>query len=81
MDDESVCMVSGLLGGVFIGLVIGMYMIPSPFNLSNDTLNDICHNLGFNDSVAHSENGKLICEVPSYDSTTNIILRKAGESP
>lgn len=47
--------------------------------LKDETLQDICHNLFPNQTVVVSsaEDGKLICEVPSYDSTTNIIMREA----
>lgn len=47
--------------------------------LSKETKNDICLHLTNQTSVFHVEHGKLICEVPSYDSTTNIIVRKTGE--
>lgn len=80
MADEYVTgFLSGLLFALAIFAVI-IVLLPD-FNLSYETKKDICVNLTNNSAAEPSvENGKLICEVPSYDSTTNIIVRKAGES-
>lgn len=75
-----------IFNALFIGFAIGSIMIliiggifGFNINLSQETGDSICVNLTGNNSVASTENGKLICEVPSYDHTTNIIIRKAGE--
>jgi len=77
-----VCFCFGIAIGVVLGsiivCVIGSF---NSFILSSETATDICKNL-VNDTavVPSTQNGKLICTIPSYDSTTNIIVRKAGEN-
>ena len=74
----------------WIGFVAGMIIlalfldvgiqITAPIHLSKQTGDDICHNLtGDENSKAEGLNTKLICTTPSFDSTTNIIIKKAGQ--
>lgn len=66
-----------IMGILFTGLCF-IYHIYSNIFINQETANDICHNLSGNDySIANSKNGKLICEIPTYDSTTNIIIKEA----
>ncbi|MCK9429528.1 MAG: hypothetical protein M0R17_05950 [Candidatus Omnitrophica bacterium] len=65
-----------------LGLFMGV-LLYSSFNeeelISHETMNDICYNFTMQDGVVGSiENGKLICEVPSFDSTQNIIIKNNG---
>ena len=71
----------GLLFGAWFVLVIIAIIFNTIFvNISQETADDICKNLTGNETVkATDEGGKLICEVPDYDSTLNIVIRKAGE--
>lgn len=76
MDDDT----KYYLLGLFFGIILGITFHSTSMSLDNATLTDICHNFT-NSSLATYEikNGKLICELPSFDSTTNIIIKKAGE--
>jgi len=67
---------------LFVGLgILAGWAIWGSNDLDKETLEDICKNLTGNETVdAKISFGKLICETPSYDSTTNIIFRKAGET-
>jgi len=49
--------------------------------LSQETANDVCFNLTEIDGVVAVPNAdyKLICEVPSFDSTQNIIIKENGK--
>lgn len=65
-----------------VGFAVGAAAFSTPhgsFLISEGTANDICHQLTNGTSInATAEDGKLICETPSYDHTLNIIVRKAG---
>ena len=78
------------VGGLFWGLVLGIIIVAATFMifygidpkvLSQQTLDDVCHNLTNNSASSGDVNpeGKLICTSPSYDHTQNIIMKKAGE--
>ena len=70
----------------FFGIIIGMSFVAifllcilQPIRLSQETGNDICYNItSIEGVVASSEAGKLVCEVPSFDSTSNIIVKNNG---
>lgn len=70
-----------ILLSFFLGGIIGTLepMWDNQISLSQETGNDVCLHLTGNQSIASELNGKLICETPSYDSTTNIIVRTNGE--
>lgn len=75
-----------LVSGIIIGIIImsSVFWVTTSLSsnivLNNQTAKDICKNLTGNETVeARAEEGKLICEIPSYDHTTNIIVKKAGE--
>lgn len=73
--------------GVTVGA--GMFVILSilfsigEINLSNQTANEICFNLTSNNqSVGHSEDGKLVCEVQKLEipkDVSNIIIKGGDE--
>ena len=74
--------------GILLGFIIGVVIIGvtlvlmslNEFTISKETAKDICINLTGNKTVeASTQNGKLICTVPSYDNTTNIIVKRTGE--
>ncbi len=77
--------------GFFVGWALcGILFISMEFDirLDQETGNDICVNLTGNQNAIASDTshdgvqgngGKLICEFPSFDSTTNIIVKGAGE--
>jgi hypothetical protein len=75
---------------VFLGVIlIGTFICTivlfalgefSGVDLDQQTVDDICYNLTSVEGVeGGSRNGKLLCEVPSFDSTNNILIKKAGE--
>ena len=79
------------LGVVITYIIVCMVFVSfiiDDIRLNQETGNDICINLtgdmsaiaidSMNDGV-QGNSGKLICEVPSFDSTTNIIVKGAGE--
>lgn len=74
---------------LFIGLMMGMIVVDSSIDvkLNQETADDICRQL-INDSMAvglddtHTHNnvdGKLICKIPSFDATQNIIVKINNE--
>lgn len=83
-DSEDIFNHLSVVAGLIIVLIVGILMgvavsYPEGLIISNSTAHDICSNL-INSSVVEPsvENGKLICTIPSYDHTTNIIVKKAG---
>lgn len=59
--------------GITITLIFVMFLIP--VQLNQETANDICIQLTSNESaIGSSENGKLICKIPTIDATHNIII-------
>lgn len=79
MDDDLVTFFSGLIGGVFIGITILSVLLNlfSPLYLNQSTADTICQNLAGDNVTYHavSEEGKLVCEKPSFDNTQNIVFR------
>lgn len=89
MSDSDDCAFGiGIAMGMTIGLIIVSISTFSPdtsvsynrdgyLSISNSTGNDICHQITNNSvSTASAENGKLICLLPSYDHTQNIIVKE-----
>lgn len=72
-----ILMVIGLWVGVLILALMDLKITDaSSLRLSEETLNDICYNLTNNSaSVGESIDEKLICKIPSYDHTQNIIIK------
>ena len=71
-------------GFIICAMLFAVFMlISSLFDtnlcLSQETGEDVCRNLFPNQTmvVPSVEDGRLICEVPSYDHTINIIMREA----
>lgn len=83
MDDFLDGLFAGFIIGAVIILVTSITMSPD-IGLSQESANDICINLTNNTNAIATKGfagdlGKLVCEIPSYDSTTNIIIRPAGQ--
>lgn len=81
--DDGVSILIGLIIGMVITLVITAIVIsvedPESEHPSEQTLNDICIELiGNETAIGKIEDKKLICEVPSFDATHNIIIRGSG---
>lgn len=83
MKEENFNMLVGLFLGILIGIMFFgctiSYSNRSNMIISQETANDICKNLVPNQTVTAETSGyKLVCVIPSYDSTTNIIVREAN---
>ncbi len=68
------------LFGIGIGGIIQQNV--TDISLDQETADDICKQLLGNETLnveAHAQNGKLICERPSFDNTQNIIFKENGE--
>lgn len=71
------------IGLIVLGFILGtVATIHSGLILEPEVIHDICYQLTGNSSVIGLvEEGKLICELPSFDSTQNIIVRdNSGEN-
>ena len=76
------------LGTMFVGIGMVLFLLvdvvqmewTNTVEINQDVLDDVCQQLT-NNSVAVSviEYGKLVCELPSFDSTQNIIVRGNDE--
>lgn len=77
---------SFFVGGVVLGIVLGTFVFAFISDVvldaqyfTDETLDDICFGLTHNaEAEGNDEQGKLVCTIPSYDHTTNIIVRPAG---
>ena len=77
--------------GTIIGVVTGVWIVFMIFiinavyqddiTLSQDTAQTICQKLSGNETEIEvsSINGKLVCEILSFDETQNIIIRKNSD--
>ena len=71
-----------LIVGIFFGMMIGALMstLMIDIDLSQETADDVCVQLTNNSAAVASNTHdgvyteKLICKIPSYDSTQNIII-------
>ncbi len=76
MDED--CLFIALIS-LMVGMMIILLILAPDVNINQVTANDICFQLTGNESaVASSQGGKLVCEIPSFDSTHNIIVRESG---
>ena len=64
---------------LFVGVVAGLTW---ESELSQETLDDICINLTGNETAVGKVEigGKLLCKIPSFDSTHNIIIRQGEKN-
>ena len=71
----------------FVGVYIGMLLMgilikfaSGPIQLNQETANEICFNITNVSGVEarFSNDGKLICKLPSFDSTQNIVIEGSG---
>lgn len=89
MSRDLAILISGTIFGIILGIVIaGMTFSTSPeyiigldnLIISNSTAFDICYKITNNTAVVPiAEEGKLICTLPTYDHSNNIIIRGNGE--
>ena len=80
-EDQTLAFLFGIFIGCLALIVIFGIMGILNSDLSEKTLQDICNNLTNNTASKPSIDidGRLICEVPSFDHTTNIIIKPAGQ--
>lgn len=74
---------------IFLGFLIGVIFVLGILLItgqlenqpSQETLDDICINFSGNQTATGSidMDGKLVCEIPSFDSTHNIIIKETGQ--
>jgi len=82
MEDESL---GFFLLGMFIGALITLIVVvvsAGDIDLSQDAADKACQEISKNVSavaVRDVNKFRLICELPSYDHTQDIIIRSAGE--
>ena len=84
MDFETICFfIIGMLIGSFI--MIFITLVPQEILISQEAADDVCKQLTGNEfAIAEDEpnslyGGKLICLIPSYDETQNIIIKSNQE--
>ncbi len=78
MNEETKGLLSVFILGFFLGAAILAFIIVciDPVMLKQETIDDICKELTSNENVvAEEEEGKLICLIPGFDETHNIIIR------
>lgn len=80
---DVVLLVMVFLSGVIVGIIV--YDVITDVSISQETADDVCQQLT-NDSAAIASNtynkgytSKLICKIPSFDSTQNIIIERNNE--
>lgn len=70
----------GMLIGIFMAVLLENILLKEHLEISKQTANDICIQLTNNtEAIARAESKKLICEIPSFDETQNIIIRKNSD--
>jgi len=83
MDGEDIVGIAMvcILGGFVIGGFLFDVIFAADIEISQETADDVCKQLT-NDSTAVAENTQeqtLICKLPSFDSTQNIIFKLNSE--
>jgi len=87
MEDYTLGIFVGIFAGLFFVLFIGSMYVGEYYSnqdkrlvLDKEIANDVCQQLT-NDSTAIAlvEDRKLVCEIPSFDATQNIIVRQNNE--
>jgi hypothetical protein len=85
------CEIEEVFGLIFIGVILGVFTTlliwdaqdgdyHGSFGLSKETLNEICYNFTNTKGVEGiSYNGNLVCSLPTFDSTSKIIIKSNGE--
>ena len=83
--------IMGLIVGLGIMAIIWATVFNAGFHISQETGDDICRNLtNSTDAIARDyksysnldkpiKNGGIVCELPSYDSTQNIVVKLNSE--
>ena len=67
-----------LMGMVLCGITI-LIVDQSYLTIDNSVGDTICEKITGNISTASTQNSKLVCTTPSYDSTLNIIIKSNGD--
>ena len=78
MDNENKEFLFMLFIGFFLGVTIFALImaIIDPIMLKQETIDDICKELtGTESAVAEEVHRKLVCLIPSFDETQNIIIK------
>jgi hypothetical protein len=74
----------GIAISAFILLILSVTVLTPDIALTQEVADDICYQLTGNNSVAsvyepnNIGEGKLLCEIPSFDNTQSIIIRQNG---
>jgi outer membrane biogenesis lipoprotein LolB len=81
------CDGEGFIVGMVIAILVLLLLLGCTGNLSNrlskDTMQDICQKLNpdgpkvFN--AYANQDGRLVCEYPSYDNTQNIVFKSNSD--
>ena len=79
MDGEIIIVIFAVaMLGMGVGSIINHHT--TDIGLAQETGDDVCRQLIGNETAeASSESGKLICTIPSFDSTQNIIVKTNNE--
>ena len=81
MNDEGFAFAIGIVIGV---VLMGCIVVALQWNdilITQEVADDVCQKLTQNETATadYTSEGKLICELPSFDATHNIIIRKNNE--
>jgi len=84
MKDKTKDLILFVLTGFFLGIFLGIFIHPD-ISLSQEVADDVCIQLTGNQSAIATQTdadlsfwkrqGKLVCIIPSFDSTQNIIIK------
>ena len=87
MDDDDKMITLGLIAGFILGMIVMWGVMGyQGIDISQETGDEICRQLTGNETAVAYDGydgnvywGKLGCELPSYDSTQNIVIKKNNE--
>ena len=82
MDNETniFILLLSIAGWVLLTLILLIIFLP-PIHLTQETADEICKQLTDNEIAVAQKNSykTLTCEIPSFDSTQNIIIKSNSE--
>lgn len=75
VGDFPIFMLGLCIGALVFGIITAI-VYSSQISLDKETINDICKNITGNNGTTFNNvgDGKLHCQLPSFDSTQNIII-------
>lgn len=85
MEKENICVLGFIIGILFMSIFTFAFGFFSGIHLSKQTANDVCKIITNNENAIAKEDTQhpwkrqLICEIPSYDSTQNIVIKYNNE--